>query len=453
MSNLWVRKDIIMENIKSTNNELENVNTASLSDKEYFAEHFDPIIRFAIASDVHLDTEYPDVEFERLANVFEDTYRYSENHKTYNKLDGVFFDGDNACPGTLDAMKIFFGIVDEHVREGTVVRAVLGNHDFDGDVTGAANNIMEAGGYDSPDAHLIIKGFHFILLSTSVERRGKDYEPDKQAWLAAQIKAAAEDDPTGRRPIFVFHHFPISETIFDSAWSRETLRPIIEKYPQVIDFSGHSHYPVNDPRSVWQGEFTAVGCGALCFFEQDYSEKEGCLIMPSRDGYQGDNVSEHKDAAHYIIVEADANNAVKIMGYSLNVHDFIMEPIYIRSVGDPSQFKYTDARKTNAKAPEFSADAQIEIVNIDSESIKVKFPQGHGEEPVLHYRCGVYNNDGLVNEFYSKSCYSITPMPKEFIAMIRELSPDTEYSMKITAISPWKKESEPICLTFKTEKI
>ena len=44
---------------------------------------------------------------------------------------------------------------------------------------------------------------------------------------------------------------------------------ILKNYPQVVDFSGHSHVPINDPRSIHQKHFTALGTGSLSYFELD----------------------------------------------------------------------------------------------------------------------------------------------------------------------------------------
>ena len=37
---------------------------------------------------------------------------------------------------------------------------------------------------------------------------------------------------------------------------------VLAKYPQVVTFSGHLHFPLNDPRSIWQASFTSFGCGS-----------------------------------------------------------------------------------------------------------------------------------------------------------------------------------------------
>ena len=91
-------------------------------------------------------------------------------------------------------------------------------------------------------------------------------------WAKEELKKAAEDDPT--KPIFVQQHYHITNTVYGSdLWGTDVFTSILNKYPQVIDFSGHSHYPINDPRSIWQGRFTALGCGTLAYFELEFLQE------------------------------------------------------------------------------------------------------------------------------------------------------------------------------------
>ena len=37
----------------------------------------------------------------------------------------------------------------------------------------------------------------------------------------------------------------------------------LSAYPNAVAFSGHSHWTLNDERSIWQGAFTAVSVPSL----------------------------------------------------------------------------------------------------------------------------------------------------------------------------------------------
>lgn len=43
--------------------------------------------------------------------------------------------------------------------------------------------------------------------------------------------------------------------------------PILSKYPQAVVFSGHSHFPLGDPRSIHQNIYTSVNDGSTTYSE------------------------------------------------------------------------------------------------------------------------------------------------------------------------------------------
>ena len=241
------------------------IDISLLSDEEYFADYFTPVLRFVVASDVHIVARKC-VEEERFAELFKQAYAYSDSHEKYNNLDGIFIVGDCTDNGSPSEFNKFFSIIEENAREGTVVRAVMGNHDYWYNRQTAPVLFKNASGYDDIDAHLVINGFHFIMLSP--RERGNAFSADQQNWLRTKLREAADSDETGTRPIFVFNHQHISGTVYGSEdWGNPELKDELFIYPQAIDFSGHSHYPLSDPRSIWQGEFTALGTGSLSYFD------------------------------------------------------------------------------------------------------------------------------------------------------------------------------------------
>ena len=81
------------------------------------------------------------------------------------------------------------------------------------------------------------------------------YYSDKQInWLKEEMAKAQKDDP--EKPIFIFLHQHIKETVYGShEWGTQDsakINAVLKEYPQVITFSGHSHYPLDDPRSIHQ---------------------------------------------------------------------------------------------------------------------------------------------------------------------------------------------------------
>lgn len=107
-----------------------------------------------------------------------------------------------------------------------------------------------------------IGGYDFISLSLEDPAR---YHEKELQMLKRELDAAVARDSS--RPIFVVSHYHPYGTVNDSYTRlREGgLREILNGYPQVVSLSGHTHNPLQDPRSIWQGEFTAIETSTLCY--------------------------------------------------------------------------------------------------------------------------------------------------------------------------------------------
>lgn len=416
---------------------------AALSDEAYFEQEFSPVVRFVVASDVHVADLNSQQEEQRLADLFAVAYDYAAGQENYTGLDGVFFAGDVSDRGTPFSLQKFFSIVEENVREGTVVRATMGNHEYYDNAELAEYRFLTASGYESTDAHLEVGGYHFIFLSP--DKGGKGYSGEKQDFLADALEEAAKDDPTGRKPIFVLQHHHVKKTVLGSGrWGVEDLKDILKKYPQVIDFSGHSHFPISDPRSVWQKEFTALGTGTLSYYEMDMAGVYDDYIFPTdRDGGWADSATGERDAAQFYIVEVDANHAVKVQGYDLLSGDWMIEPIFIRSVGDTSEFVYTAARYETAQPPVFSADAAVTLEEVSGDKVTLRFPQAEGDH-VQHYQCALYCGDERVYFALRLACTDFRPVPETISVTFERLEKGKTYTAEIVAVSAFEKKSQPL---------
>ena len=139
-------------------------------------DDFDPITRFVVTSDVHVRENGDLDSLDRLNAVFDTAYNYSDNHSTYKQLDAIFFAGDNTNNGYQAEQQLFFNTVNSKTRTDTVARAVMGNHEFyatktdegsysQSSMQNAPVKFLQYSGYQSTDAHLVIDGYHYILLS------------------------------------------------------------------------------------------------------------------------------------------------------------------------------------------------------------------------------------------------------------------------------------------------
>ena len=95
------------------------------------SDDFVPVLRFVVASDVHIRNNADAITgHEQLAKLYETAYAYSESHSIYNKLDAMFFIGDNTQGGSEQQQTYFFNYLKEHTKEGTYALATMGNHEF-----------------------------------------------------------------------------------------------------------------------------------------------------------------------------------------------------------------------------------------------------------------------------------------------------------------------------------
>ncbi len=413
--------------------------------EESINSEFTPVFRFIIASDIHINTgDLPGAQ--RLAEMFRSAYRYSDSHKSYNELDAVLFAGDNVDTGSDEEYDILNGIVDENLRDGTQLVAIMGNHEFN--KTGHEGFVRHM--KQPLDKHVVIKGFHIIGISPDPSDIWQT--PKQLFWLDRELSKAVKDDP--EKPVFTMQHGHIWNTVYVSrSWYAHPfllLHAVYAKYPQVVNFSGHSHGPVNNPLEIWQNSYTQLGTGTLKYFEME--RDIGDNTVPEGSG----------NAAQYLIVEVDAANRVKVMPYNILTDDFMKTPsnnddpekqlvYFIEKPSDPQTYAYTSARKKTATVPEFDNDTKINAELSDDGSVSVTFEQAKDDICVYGYRISVFDKSDsskpvAVKEIYSG--YYFEPMPETLSCTITGLNAGTKYSAEVTPLNVWLDEGKPLKIDF-----
>lgn len=308
-------------------------------------DDFEPVVRFAVCSDVHLNGDENQPEVTRFRKLFDTVYAYSSTQE-YRNFDAVVLVGDVATTGYPEEYEMAKKVLDEKVREGTKVLYCMGNHEYiayrDVDAS-QGTRVFEEEMQRADAEHAVINGYHFIV--SSYDEDGKNFR-DKAKWMNKEIKAAVAD--TGDKPVFVFQHPAPFASIYGSInWGDPIIPLVFLNYPQVIDFSGHSHYPINDPRSIWQGGYTALGCGTLSYFESEL------------DGIAGNFPYNVNKAAQFYIVEADKDGNVHVMPYDLITGQFFTNDYYFTDLAKRN-YPYSYLKmKIRDGAPVFGEDTRI----------------------------------------------------------------------------------------------
>jgi len=388
---------------------------------------FVPILRFVALSDVHYKDE-PSVERERMAKALQIANRIADESPAYQGFDALCVVGDFADRGSEAQFRAFKQTLDEGLRPGTKSILSVASHEFGGGgPVGAYAKLRRYFG-QAPDVHEVINGYHFISISPST---GTRFNQEKCDWAAAQLALAAADDP--RRPIFFFQHPHVTGTVYGSIiWGEDDLYPILMHYPQVIDFSGHSHAPVNDPRSIHQAYFTSLGCGTLSYFENDEFDKYYGTHPPQPEGGR---------AAQMLLVEADAAGRVRVVPYDILTDQPFPYVWDIPAAWNPDSFAYTNLkRRAAALPPYFPEGAALRVENNILTFDQAKAPQDY----VNDYRVRVRRvSDGvLVRQIALWSHYYVIPMPETLSLPLEGLTPGEAYDVEITARGFWENESE-----------
>lgn len=395
-------------------------------------DDFVPVMRFVAASDTHIE-KLGDVGCQRASAMIKTAYAISEADADYKNLDAVVFSGDLTDNGYKRSFYAFTAITNSEIRKGTERLAIIAkSHDSYTYLSNSPEIFTEITGQES-DFHRVINGFHFIGVSRSDTI--KHYSKNQIEWLDENIAAAVEADP--EKPVFVFQHEHVRDTVYGSSksdgWGLDVFTQVLAKYPQVVHISGHSHFPANDPRAIWQGEFTAINDGGLAYFE---------LAV---DGKNGQFPEEKDRMSQALIIEVDADNRVLVKVLDVD-EGKIMREFLIDNITEENKKKYSfESRKEQASAPVFPEGSALSYEKRDGKHY-VTVPQASVSEDneVFLYRISVLNERGKsVYEDWAFSDYFFSDMPESItfdgFIMLRK-----NFTVKVCAEDVWGNRSEPL---------
>lgn len=398
-------------------------------------DDFVPVMRFAASSDTHIQT-LGDTGSKRLAAMIKSAYAISEADEDYKKLDAVVISGDITDNGFPDSFLAFGGITNNEIREGTECLALVAkSHDSYTLLNNSLKIFTGITGQET-DFHRVIGGFHFIGVSRSETL--KHYTEEQVKWLDENIASAVEADP--EKPVFVFQHEHVKDTVYGSSetdgWGLDVFTDVLSKYPQAVHISGHSHFPANDPRAIWQGEFTAVNDGGLAYFE---------LAVDGKNG----QFPEDKDRmTQALIVEVDARNRVLVKVLDVEAGK-IMREFLIDNITEKNKSKYSfETRKEKASAPVFSEGSALQY---EKRGLKhyITVPQAtvNEDNEIFIYRISVINQNGkTVHEDWAFSQYFFSDMP-DSITFDGFVTLNKNFTVKVCAEDVWGNISEYLEIT------
>ncbi|GHT45955.1 hypothetical protein FACS189454_06310 [Planctomycetales bacterium] len=378
--------------------------------------------RFAVISDIHCGcNRRPLVKIPRAL----------KNLQRTGHLDAVFVIGDLTDNGRVKQYDQLLSIFKDKsvIPETLPVYFMMGNHEYYNEEEPVENFTRKIG---QPQNQFIdIKGYPFITLSC--EGSGADdYKENAQKFLEDHLARANSECPG--KPIFVFFHFPPKNTSYGSYGSvhsrpqgTSVLLPYLEKYPQVVVFSGHTHIPVGDPRMIFQDKFTSINDGST----------SNAWVALGKDESIWENPDRHLEVTEGLIVNV-------LPGTKLNVErwDTYRNVPYVPWEVDWKNKNYKG--QTNSEAPKFEFGVKPKV-QITGSGCLVTYPQAKDDDIVFRYIVEIKDGGETVASYkQSSQFYLTTQMPETLTAEFDKLPSGKKLTASVKALDSFNNESDAI---------
>lgn len=396
------------------------------------------VTRFAIVSDVHVSDEQSNQGLQSFNKVME------QAKELYGaKLDGVIVNGDIINNGTLAELNYIVPELKSSVSSynstnSASAQLILnnGNHEInDSSLTneGKDKNWLSATGNDSLYQSVDINGVRVIAVGMEAEN---PYPSSSVTWLEEQLETYKDV------PVLLAIHYPVMSTIFSSTTASNNCyanyRNVINKYPNVTVLSSHIHKAMYSPQNIWQNNnFTAIGTGIIrgC--------TTGTLYVDSTTDYS---------QVYSLFCEVDADGVMTFKEYDVT-NDVILDS-YSYKPGNATTYAYTDDRELRASSPAFADGEVITEVEKSDFSIKISFPKAEDynetDSAIEAYGIKAVSADGTVA---SQKYISGLDNAEKYEVSLGGLTPETEYTIYVTAYNAWNKSSEPISIESATAEL
>ena len=367
------------------------------------------------------------------------------------KINVLIIDGDITNVGYIEGYDNFlaqFNSVygDEKKENIPILNLIMGNHDYwtlNGLDYSNKNNkekqkLFEEKTKEKPYTHKIINGYHFINWSCD---NASLYTPfNDYSWFLKQIDIAIKDND--KKPIFVTTHFPPEDTVYGSEeWGEKNLNKYFEKYPQIINFSGHSHFSLIDERSIYQKDYTAIQTQSLSYIELEEGKVNGTI---PKDEY-GEEMISAKNCMGLICDVNDSKVAIKRISFEKN--EFYGDDWIVDIPIDKKNFRYLheEMEKKSVK-PYFvfeNDDDKKFIIEKNKNTNIIKFKQAFHPNFVHSYKILFKDINGEEYSYLYFSDFYLMPSDrKKIISFGLNDNFNGKFNVKIYAIESFGKISD-----------
>lgn len=302
--------------------------------------------------------------------------------------------------------------------------------------------------------HCVVGDCHIFSVSPNGDQPIV-YDPAVVSWLDSQLSAVTSAEPD--KYVILITHPMIKNTVYGSRlgeeggiwssslshyWATDALTPVLKKYPQVIVFGGHLHFPLNDPRSVWQGDFTVFGCGSVRYMAIEngkYEDMSSATVMKDCNDFSQGN-----------LLQFDASGNMRVLRMDFWNKDVIGEPVVSSyPTSDKSHLtKYNHTTRSLANAAPVLSTLDVDVTDGVATA---KWAAGTDDEFVHHYvltlRKGgtVVTTKKILADFYKSA--KTSGMKKEWTRSLGNVT-DGTYELTLEAYDSWDAAAKPLTKTF-----
>ena len=401
-------------------------------------------------------------------------------------LDAVFFAGDIINNARASQVESFKDVYEAHLDPAKVPFIFcLGNHDIKSGRPYTLQELnmdvfyrilgdeyrtyeKETSALELGCVHQIVGGYHFLAinpldkgyLSQEGDASGAKYAPEALAWMDARLAAITAEHPD--RYVFVTTHPMLRDLAYGGDlvygtlfWNTVDLLDVLNKYPQVVAFGGHLHFPISDERSIMQDKVTNINCGAMSYMA---TENGGFRYMANKtvmlDASQVSN-------GHLVQIDEDGNLRIIRMNFGLG--KTIKEPwILPAPTADGAHLKcYSQERGSaeNNQPPVLAEDAIAVSDNgawVTDGALRttLSFKAGTDDDLIHYYKITITEGDQVVEEakLLADSYLYASPADMKTLWTL-ELAADTyfkghTYTIALTAYDSWEAASNTVTYTY-----
>ena len=260
------------------------------------AELEEPVFEIQVASDTHIESKTKSDYNVNYSMLLDSIKEYSPDSK------GLFINGDITDSGLDAEYRKLYQLTDAHMADLSLYLGI-GNHDYydfkdTQDYQAAVNRFLDYAVLPSGDAptdvnyDFWLSGYHFIMLGSDIyptDNTDAYIDSETLEWLDNTL--ALNRDTA--RPTFVFLHQGLFNTVagtlpedgWDGVTNDRELKDILSKYPEVILFSSHSHWPMDSPSNILyrtDSMPTVVNTASLAYLCDAYSDNTAVDVEGSQ---------------------------------------------------------------------------------------------------------------------------------------------------------------------------